>query len=57
MALLDVNASRRARMDSPVHHGAVRAWFAANSVGGWATRPVTEFAALADGRDVELLAA
>ncbi|MBA2793359.1 MAG: PIN domain-containing protein [Thermoleophilaceae bacterium] len=42
MALLDVNALVALAWDSHVHHGAVRAWFAANSADGWATCPVTE---------------
>ena len=42
MALLDVNALVALAWDSHVHHEAVRAWFAANSVNGWATCPVTE---------------
>ncbi|CAN5581533.1 type II toxin-antitoxin system VapC family toxin [soil metagenome] len=42
MALLDVNALVALAWDSHVHHGAVRAWFAAKSVDGWATCPVTE---------------
>lgn len=42
MALLDVNALVALAWDSHVHHGAVRAWFRANSTSGWATCPVTE---------------
>jgi len=42
MALLDVNALVALAWDSHVHHGAVRAWFAAKSAEGWATCPVTE---------------
>jgi toxin-antitoxin system PIN domain toxin len=42
VALLDVNALVALAWDSHVHHGAVRAWFRANSASGWATCPVTE---------------
>ena len=64
MVLLDVNALVALAWDSHIHHEAVRTWFAAKSADGWATCPVTEsgfvrtgIAALAEGRDVELLAA
>ena len=42
MALLDVNALVALAWDSHVHHARVRAWFAENSSGGWATCPLTE---------------
>ncbi len=42
MALLDVNALVALAWDSHVHHISMRAWFDANSEGGWATCPVTE---------------
>lgn len=42
MALLDVNALVALAWDSHVHHGAMRAWFTANSPAGWATCPITE---------------
>jgi len=42
VALLDVNALVALAWDSHVHHSAIRAWFAANSRGGWATCPITE---------------
>jgi toxin-antitoxin system PIN domain toxin len=42
VALLDVNALVALAWDSHVHHSAMRAWFAANHSGGWATCPITE---------------
>jgi toxin-antitoxin system PIN domain toxin len=42
VALLDVNALIALAWDSHVHHSSMRAWFAENSGGGWATCPVTE---------------
>jgi uncharacterized protein len=42
MALLDVNALVALAWDSHVHHARMRAWFAQNSSGGWATCPLTE---------------
>jgi toxin-antitoxin system PIN domain toxin len=42
VALLDVNALVALAWDSHVHHATMRAWFAANSTGGWATCPITE---------------
>ena len=42
MALLDVNALVALAWDSHVHHARMRAWFAGNSSGGWATCPITE---------------
>jgi toxin-antitoxin system PIN domain toxin len=42
LALLDVNALVALAWDSHVHHVAMRAWFAANRSGGWATCPITE---------------
>lgn len=42
MALLDVNALVALAWDSHVHHAPMRAWFAVNSPGGWATCPITE---------------
>jgi toxin-antitoxin system PIN domain toxin len=42
MALLDVNALVALAWDSHVHHARMRAWFAENSSGGWATCPLTE---------------
>jgi len=42
VALLDVNALVALAWDSHVHHAAIRAWFASNSVNGWATCPITE---------------
>jgi toxin-antitoxin system PIN domain toxin len=42
MALLDVNALIALAWDSHVHHARMRAWFAENSSGGWATCPLTE---------------
>lgn len=42
MALLDVNALVALAWDSHVHHARMRAWFAANSLAGWATCPITE---------------
>jgi hypothetical protein len=42
LALLDVNALIALAWDSHVHHAAMRAWFTANSPGGWATCPITE---------------
>lgn len=41
MALLDVNALVALAWDSHVHHGRMRAWWAAHD-GPWATCPVTE---------------
>lgn len=41
-ALLDVNALVALAWDSHVHHAAVRAWFQAHRVEGWATCAVTE---------------
>lgn len=40
--LLDVNALVALAWDSHVHHAPMRAWFAANRAGGWATCPITE---------------
>jgi len=40
--LLDVNALVALAWDSHVHHAAIRAWFADEPPGGWATCPVTE---------------
>lgn len=40
--MLDVNALVALAWDSHVHHVAIRAWFIANSAGGWATCAVTE---------------
>jgi len=40
--LLDVNALVALAWDSHVHHARMRAWFAGNSSGGWATCPITE---------------
>jgi toxin-antitoxin system PIN domain toxin len=42
MALLDVNALVALAWDSHVHHATMRAWFAGNHSGGWATCPITE---------------
>jgi toxin-antitoxin system PIN domain toxin len=42
MALLDVNALVALAWDSHVHHATMRAWFAENRSGGWATCPITE---------------
>lgn len=42
MALLDVNALVALTWDSHVHHGRMRAWFAANGPSGWATCPISE---------------
>jgi uncharacterized protein len=42
MALLDVNALVALAWDSHVHHARMRAWFAENGSGGWATCPLTE---------------
>ncbi len=42
MTLLDVNALVALAWDSHVHHARMRAWFAENSSGGWATCPLTE---------------
>ncbi len=42
MALLDVNSLVALAWDSHVHHARMRAWFAENSSGGWATCPLTE---------------
>jgi toxin-antitoxin system PIN domain toxin len=42
VALLDVNALVALAWDSHIHHARIRAWFMANSSGGWATCPVTE---------------
>jgi toxin-antitoxin system PIN domain toxin len=42
MALLDVNALVALAWDSHVHHARMRTWFAANSLAGWTTCPLTE---------------
>src|SRR5512142_1127024 len=42
MGLLDVNALVALAWDSHVHHVQIRSWFAAHSVRGWATCPLTE---------------
>jgi toxin-antitoxin system PIN domain toxin len=42
VTLLDVNALVALVWDSHVHHATMRAWFAENHSGGWATCPLTE---------------
>jgi hypothetical protein len=42
VGLLDVNALVALAWDSHVHHATMRAWFASNGSGGWATCPITE---------------
>jgi toxin-antitoxin system PIN domain toxin len=42
VTLLDVNALVALAWDSHVHHATMRAWFAENQSGGWATCPITE---------------
>jgi toxin-antitoxin system PIN domain toxin len=42
VALLDVNALVALAWDSHVPHARIRAWFADNHSGGWATCPITE---------------
>jgi toxin-antitoxin system PIN domain toxin len=42
VTLLDVNALVALAWDSHVHHARMRTWLAENSLGGWATCPLTE---------------
>lgn len=42
MALLDMNALVALAWDSHIHHAQIRAWYARQPDGAWATCPVTE---------------